>query len=453
MKRKDILQAYVSQARRAAVKPALLMLIFAASCLAQFDGGAGPSILSRGGGKPGQAGGRPVSFNFYAGISGSYNNGTIPIDTGNGSADQQVLYGGSLNGGLTGSHSWKSSSIGVDYRGDYRRYNKNSYANGSEQAIDLQYTLQATRRITFHTTVVGGSSSNANGGFITPTAILDPSLIGIPTNNIFDNRIYYVQTSLGMTYRQSSRLSLTLSGDGFTIHRAAKALVGVNGYKANAQVTYRLSRRDQIGVNYSFTHFSYPRAFGASDLHGVNASYGRQLRRGLDITISGGIFRIETLGATQVELSPEIAAILGQSTGYQAIYRVNYVPQYSATLVYARGHSNFTGSAGAGVTPGNGVYLTSKSTNAGMGYSYFGIRKVTLSLSAGATQFSSVFQTLGNYRSYFGGSSASYRMSRHLSTAVQTDLRTFSINGVNRPGYSVSLGIYWSPMEIPIPSW
>lgn len=448
MKRKDILKAHGT-----AVKAAIITVVFAASCLGQFDSGGGPSILSRGGAKPGQAGGKPVTFNFYAGISGSYNNGTIPIDTGNGSVDQQVLYGGSLSGGLTGSHAWKSSSIGVDYRGDYRRYSRHSYADGSEQAIDLQYTVQATRRLTFHLSVVGGTSTNAYGGFITPTAILDPNLIGIPTNNIFDNRIYYVQTSAGMTYRQSSRLSFTFSGDGFTVHRTSKSLVGMNGYRASAQVTYRFSRRDQFGVGYNFTHFSYPRAFGASDLHGVSGNYGRKLAPGLDLMLSGGIYRIESLGAAQVALSPEVAAILGQSTGYQAIYRVNYIPQYSATLTYARGRSSFTGSVGAGVTPGNGVYLTSRSQNAGVGYSYSGIRKVTLSLSAGASQFSSVFQTIQNYRSYYGGASAAYTVSRHLSASLQSDVRTFTINGINRPGYSVSLGIYWSPTEIPIPSW
>ncbi len=448
MKRKDM-----SQAHGAVARAALIALVFAASCLAQFDGGGGPSILSRGGARPGQAGGRPVSFNFYAGIGGSYNNGSIPIDTGSGSPDQQVLYGGTVNGGLTGSHSWKNSSIGIDYRGDYRRYSRHSYADGSEQAIDLQYTWQATRRMIFHVTAVGGTSTNANGGFITPTSVLDSNLIGIPTNNIFDNRTSYVQTSVGLTYRQSSRLNFTLSGDGFTVHRASKALVGVNGYRATAQVTYRVSRRDQFGVGYNFTHFSFPRAFGASDLHGVSGNYGRKLAPGLDITFSGGIYRIETLGANQVTLSPEVAEILGQVSGYQAIYRINYVPQYSGALTYARGRSTFTGSAGAGVTPGNGVYLTSRSLNAGVGYSYSGIRKVTLSFSAGGSQFSSVFQTLQHYRNYYGGGAATYSVSRHLSTSLQTDFRTFSINGTNRPAYSVSLGIYWSPTEVPIPSW
>ena len=448
MERKDILQAHGT-----AVKAAIITLVFAASCLGQFEGGGGPSILSRGGARPGQAGGKPVNFNFYAGINGTYNNGFIPIDTGNGSVDQQVLYGGSLSGGLTGSHAWKRSSIGVDYRGDYRRYSRRSYADGSEQAIDLQYTLQATRRLTFNLTVIGGSGTNANGGFIAPTAILDPNLIGVPTNNIFDNRIYYVQTSAGMTYRQSSRLSFMFSGDEFTVHRASKALVGVNGYRASAQVAYRVSRRDQFGAGYNFTHFSFPRAFGASDVHGVSVNYGRKLAPGLDFTLSGGAYRIESLGAAQVALSPEVAEILGQTTGYQAIYRVNYIPQYSGALTYTRGRSSFTGSVGAGVTPGNGVYLTSRSQNAGVGYSYSGIRKVTLSLTAGATQFSSVFQTIQNFRSYYVGASAAYSVSRHLSASLQTDIRTFTINGINRPGYSLSLGLYWSPTEIPIPSW
>ncbi|MEO8130678.1 MAG: hypothetical protein ABI822_26500, partial [Bryobacteraceae bacterium] len=262
MKRKDILLA-----PRTAFKAFVICIVVSASCFAQFEGGGGPSSLSRGGAKPGQAGGKPVGFNFYAGLSGNYSNGSIPIDTGNGSLDKQVLYGGSVSGGLTGTHAWRNSSIGVDYRGDYRRYSRHSYADGSEQAIDLQYTLQTSRRLLFNFTLAGGTTTNANGGFIAPTATLDPNLIGIPTSNIFDNRLYYAQTTVGVTYRQNARLSVSLSGDGFTVHRTSKSLVGVNGYRATAQVNYRWSRRDQIGIGYNFTHFSFPRAFGASDLH------------------------------------------------------------------------------------------------------------------------------------------------------------------------------------------
>ncbi len=466
MKRKDILQAnnallFATRGRLQirlpaafgiVLKTAFFSAVFAASCLAQFDGG-GPSILSRGGARPGQSGGKPINFNFYAGLSGTFVGGSIPIETANGGVRTQNLYGGSLNGGLTGSHAWKSSALGIDYRGSYNRYNRNSYGNGSEQAIDLQYTIQATRRLIFRTTLAGGSSTFANSSFISPTTILDPGLIGIPTNDIFDNRLYYVQANLGMTYRKSARLAFTFSGDGFTVHRAAKALVGVNGYRASAQVVYQWSRRDQVGVGYNFTHFSYPRAFGASDLHGVNFQYGRKLAPGLQLTVAGGAFRIETLGAAQVSLSPEIAEILGQTTAYQAIYRVNYVPQFSFGISYARAKSSFSASAGAGATPGNGVYLTSKSEYAGAGYSYSGIRKTSLSFSGGASQYSSVFQSLQAYRNYYANGMVSYVLTRHLSASFQTDLRTYSINGRNRFGESVSLGLYWSPTEIPIPGW
>src|SRR4029079_12778389 len=103
-------------------------------------------------------------------------------------------------------------------------------------------------------------------------------------SNIFDNRLYYVQTTVGVTYRQNARLSYVLSGDGFTVHRTSRNLVGVNGYRATAQVNYRFTRRDHLGIGYTFTHFSYPRAFGASDLHGVSATYGRRLAPGLDVS-------------------------------------------------------------------------------------------------------------------------------------------------------------------------
>jgi hypothetical protein len=467
MKLKDILQAHkvlptaAGQCRQHRVfaafcihpRVAILTVLFAGSCLAQFDSGGGPSILSRGGARPGQSGGKPVSFNFYAGLNGSYSTGSIPIDTGSTTVEDFNLVGASVNAGLTGSHAWKRSSIGVDYRGSYRRYGSHSYANGTEQALDLQYTIQTGRRIAFNFSQIGGISNFANGGFVTPTTILDPSLIGVPTNNIFDNRVYYLQTGVGMTYRLSSRLAFNFNGDGFSVHRASQSLVGMNGYRAGAQMTYQLTRRDQIGISYSFMHFNFPRAFGASDLHGVAANYTRKLSPGLQLTLSGGAYRVESLGAEQVTLSPEIAAILGQTTGFKAVYRITYIPQASAGINYTHGKSSFTASAAAGATPGNGVYLTSKSESAGFGYSYSGIRKLSLSVTGGISQFSSVFQTLGTYRSYYAAGTASYTVARHLSASFQSDLRTFTINGQNRVAQTVSIGLYWSPTEIPLPSW
>jgi hypothetical protein len=469
MKRKDILQAQKALTnadgayRRNPLSPgiwigtrtALLAVLFAASCLAQFDGGGGPSILSRGGARPGQSGGKPITFNFYAGIGASYSTGSLPIDVGDGNIQSVDLVGGSVNAGLTGSHVWKRSALGLDYRGNYRRYNRRSlaYADGSEQAIDLQYNNQITRRVMLNITVVGGTSNIANGGFVTPTTILDPSLIGVPTNNIFDSRLYYVQTSVGVVYRKNSRLSFSFTGDGFTVKRAAKGLVGVQGYRAGAQAIYQMSRRDQVAIGYNFTHFEYPRAFGASDLHGVNLSYSRRLAPGLQFNAGAGLYRVETLGAEQITLRPEIAEILGQSTGYQAVYRINYVPQYTAGITYGRGRSTFNAGATAGVTPGNGVYLTSRAESIGGGYSYSGFRKVSFSLNATASQYSSVFQTLEKFRAYNAGFTVGYTLTRHLSASFQVDARSFNVGGRNRFGEFVSIGLFWSPTEIPIPSW
>src|SRR4051812_44239253 len=163
MKQKDILQDHKAlppqpHARRIhrlsrsiwlAARASILTVLVAGSSLAQFEGGGGPSILSRGGARPGQAGGLPISFNFYAGINGYYNAGAIPIDPGSGSAQTLNLYGASVSGGVTGTHLWKRSSFGMDYRGSYHRYNTHPYQDGTEQAIDMQYQIQAGRRFVF----------------------------------------------------------------------------------------------------------------------------------------------------------------------------------------------------------------------------------------------------------------------------------------------------------------
>jgi len=57
--------------------------------------------------------------------------------------------GADIEVGLNGFHMFKKSSLGLDYRGDYRHYAKNSYYNGTDQALALMYRAQATRRVEF----------------------------------------------------------------------------------------------------------------------------------------------------------------------------------------------------------------------------------------------------------------------------------------------------------------
>ena len=53
-----------------------------------------------------------------------------------------------------------------------------------------------------------------------------PDLQGIPTNELFDNRVVYASTAMGVTYQKTARLSFNFEGEGFMMRRRSSALYG-----------------------------------------------------------------------------------------------------------------------------------------------------------------------------------------------------------------------------------
>lgn len=416
---------------------------------------SGPSILSRGGARPGQRGGEPIGFTYYAGIGAGYTTGELPLDSldSNGAVRSAKSFGGQANVGLTGSHAWSHSLFGIDYRGNYRYDKQNQIGSTSEQALSMLFNTRLSRRVQVSVQETGTVSSFAFGGY-TSTAFATSDLIGVPLNDLFDSRVYGSQTTGTIQYRQSSHLQFAAMGDEFVIRRANKGLVGVNGYRATGIVSYNPNRNSTINVTYGYTHFSFPKVFGASDLHNVTLSYQRRFGRNWHATVSLGGYRVETLGTQPVPLAPEIADILGVSVGFEAIYRLTYSPSMQVSATYTKRRSNLIVGYVRGVTPGNGVYLTSSMETVNVGYSYSGLRRASLSLNGGYTRYGSLYQNIGNYGSYQAGVSSSYKLISHLNGTASFDLRRFAIvNGGNRLGTSAYVGIAWSPSRLPLPAW
>jgi hypothetical protein len=417
------------------------------------EGYGGPSVLSRGGNQPGYRGSSPVAFRWWAGVGGTYETGLLPVNTQpTGGLFDNGIAGGTAEFGLYGARAWKRSVLGVDYRGDVRKYGRSSY-DASDHVLSLGYTMQPNRRWNFGFFETAGTSTRAFGGFTAPT-FYNPNLIGVPTSDLFDNRVYYIQTSGQVHYQKSLRTIFGASADGFAVHRQSRSLVGLTGYRVTGRVERALSQRTQIGAIYQFMHFEFPRAFGASDIHGVAAQLRRQFTRTFLFTVSAGVHRLETLGARQVTLSPEVAAILGRPTPVAAIYRINYWPQYGVTLEHRRLNHGATLNYQRGVSPGNGAYLTSGQETINAGYSYTGVRKWAFGLNAGTSRFNSLYQTAGRFSQYQGGGGASYNLRTNLSVSMQADARKFSTDALaGRSGLSVRITLAYSPGDLPLSLW
>ena len=185
--------------------------------------------------------------------------------------------------------------------------------------------------------------------------------------------------------------------------------VGVNGGIAIA-----IGRDQSLTLGYGFNHFGYRRSFGASDLHGASLGYSRRVTRSWQLSVSAGAYRAESLRTVSVQLDPVIAAILGQATGLEAYYGVTYGGTGSFNLNRSFRRSNLSLGYSLSVTPGNGLYLTSRAERAHASYGYSGIRNWNLGISGNYSKYSALTQNLAPTQMYMG----SFNVSRRISSFV-----------------------------------
>ena len=85
------------------------------------------------------------------------------------------------------------------------------------------------------------------------------------------------------------------------------------------------------------------------------------------------------------------------------------------------------------------------------GYSYSGIRRLSLGASAGYTQFRSLALRVGDYESIQVGGGMNYQLMEHLNFSAQIDRRKFESPAVvGRNGTSLAVGLSYSPARFPV---
>jgi hypothetical protein len=420
----------------------------------QFYGGSGPSLLSRGGNAPGNRGSEPVSLTFFVGAAALYNYGVyIPQE---GATPQPNDFGTDINWGVYGGHDWGRTSLGVDYRGDYRYYSVNNYQNGNNDAIDVNFSHIFNRRWQLYVLETAGTTTQPFGASFVPS-YMNPQNASVPITEIYNSRVYYNQTFSYATYTWSPRTLVTFGGGGFLTHRTESGLVNNNGWVAQASWQRLMTRRTAIGLTYLYSKYTYPPAIGSSDINTVGATYQHDLGRNSTINVIAGASRIESFGTESYALSPEIAAILGTPTGVRFFYAVSYIPTVQASFVYRKRYWSFNTGYTHGATPGNGVYLTSISDSASFGASYSPMRRMSFGLSASYGRMKSLWgNTASNSYNYTqGGGGFSYILGRNLNLVARVDWRRQSagISVNNQNSVYASVGISYSTTARPLSLW
>ena len=439
-----------------------LLLGCALALMAQSDSDSGsgeeyggPAILSRGE-VPGAQTASPIAFRPYIGLSGIYDAGLIPVSvTSTGGIPSTDLYGEELNLGAYTYHTWKHTTLGLDYRGDYRHYST-SYWDGTDDFLSLILTHRPSKRVTFTLRNQAGVYSFNNYTLSAPVGFLDPNYLQLPQNDIFDNRVVFVGTSADLTYRVSPRLSFNLGGEGSLVRRESTALYGMTGAVAHGDLQYRISRHSTLGADYRFTYYDYTRGFGNTAIQSVGLNYSTQVSRQVQLSARIGGARIESNSLTEVALDPALAALLGESVSIQAAHTLNYVPDMQVRLSDTFRHSQFTLEYLNQVVPGNGVYLTSRNNSGNVSYSYSGVRHWNFGVNGTYGRMTALVQTVGVYTAYGAGAGITRDLGRGLHTVLRLDAHHYDIatsTAFTHTEYRASLGLSFSPGDVPLVLW
>ena len=419
---------------------------------AQITSYLGPGILTRGAGDIGTRAGQDVDLRFFVNATGIYDNGLQPfaVDGKGQLVTVNGLWGTEVAFGAYGVHNFRHAKLGLDYKGTYRHYTEQSFYDGTDHELALGYSYQKSRRLVFDLRQVAGlvSQGTSFAGAL-PTV---PGAVVTPSSLLFDNRASFLQSTMDMSYAQSEHTVFTVGGDGFGIWRKAPGLVGVEGYSLHGEIKHRLSLRTTVGAAYQYTHYDFPKAFGQSDIHSVNAIFVTQLSRSWTASVKGGVYQAEVEGLQTVAVDPVVAALLGVTSTVETFYRKSLFPQWDVSVDRRFQRADLSFQYTSGVTGGNGVYLTSRTESAGANFSYTATRKWSFSASAGYARLDGIGQNLAPFSQFIGGAGATYSITSPIHVFARYDARHQAITdgGYLQTSYRASIGISFSPGDIPL---
>jgi hypothetical protein len=418
---------------------------------------AGPAILSRGE-APAAMSAPEIKFRPFVELTATYDTGLSGVAVTNAQGDLPNLgsYGVTLSWGVSGTHSWRHTKLGLEYRGSLSHLQKSAY-DSVEQAVLLGITHRVTRHMQLSLRESAGIFTRAFGlGGLAQTVPFDPSQSYIPTTDFFDNRTYYFSTQADLTIQKSTRLSFDLGGNDIGTRYRAAGLIGTNGYGAHADVQYRISRRNTIGASYNYQRFSYRGAYGDVDIHSVAASFARSLSAKVEFSATLGASRVEPKFIQSVPVDPVIAILLGVTSTTEIAHFVTWIPTGSARISRTFREGVLYLSAARSVTPGNGLFTTSYSNQVSAGYTYTGLRRWSMGVQASYDRAKSVGNFNGIYSALSGGFSASRQIVRTVHMVLGYDIRKYTSPGFenyNRTIQEAHIGFGWAPGDVPLRIW
>jgi hypothetical protein len=396
---------------------------------------------------------------FYGGVNINYDSGIFGLYVPNVYSPRTSSGGVDINWGASATHYRRKDIFQFNYGGDYSEYFSTAKSSGLNQNFAGGYTRQLSPRLTVGLRETAALTTNnyavLNSTVISDTSLASSTVAVAPNTESFNIRTYYSSTSGSLSYRKSARLSFSISGAFFLVRRDSADLADTNGYQAGADLAYRITQRQTLGLYYSHSEYSYKKVFGDSNADSGGMNYSISLSRNTDFSVRAGVTRYDSQTLAFVVPNPLVQQILGITEGIEKFYFVGYAPDVTATLNRKLRRSTVGATFTEGISPGNGLVLTSKSQSESVYWNLPAYRRWTSTLGAGRNVLSNYTSGPGDYNSYYATFSLSRPVTRYSSGFFNATYRQFGFNNTtfHQKEYQISLGVRFSPPAGTIKVW
>jgi hypothetical protein len=239
--------------------------------------------------------------------------------------------------------------------------------------------------------------------------------------------------------------------------RRSSALAGVRGVQTRADTQYRLTRFVSIGALYTFTNYHFNKTADAQTFsHGMAGSFSYRINRTFEFTGFAGMQRTESDLISTTPVDPVIAAIIGSATTRQFVHLVQQTPYVNARFSQTFKRGVWYISGGREVSPGNGLFLASNTLRLLLGYTYTGLRRWSFTAQGEYNSSSSFQNAIGGYDSTSGNLHVARRVMAGVHFVASYAARNYtsgSFSGYNRLIHEGSIGIGFTPGDIPLRIW
>ncbi len=397
-----------------------------------------------------------VRMRFFGSVMGIYDSGLTAYYSSSSDASNSSLWGYMVRGGVYGTKSWRKTDLSLSYAGGYTAYTRSSGFNGTNQSLVIGLSHSINKRLFLQSSVIGTIWNRAYGygfGYFTPGQALDPALNPLPLDDIYDSTTYTFTNANTLGYQFTPRTSFGATGGPFVTKRT-NTLISVAGIFASGDISHRITRSQTLTAAYTFNQFNFSGRYGNSAITMASLGWAWRGRR-WDANLTAAIARIESEGLEMVQLDPAVAEIVGFSTGTQAYYKLNYYPTFRALLASRFRRSTVGVTAFRQIRPGNGVILTSLTTGGYAYASYTGLRKWTMSARTGVAQYKGLIRFTNSTTNFDAGGQVGYQLRSDLQFSAAMYYRKQSTSGTDfrRDGFRITVGISYSPGDIPLALW